>query len=117
MTKTYGDKIVKVILGDVFDDVIVVSGVWLYILGYDLRLKSKISLTASSDDELDIKGLGIIKEFVGNKMTKLLNYPYADSSIRISVKTKNNGTLKKERPQLEEGIKIERPRLIKHKKV
>lgn len=117
LTKTYGDKIVKVILGDVFDDVIVVSGVWLYILGYDLRLKSKISLTASSDDELDIKGLGVIKEFVGNKMTKLLNYPYADSSIRISVKTKNNGTIKKERPQLEEGIKIERPRLIKHKKV
>ena len=99
MYKTYGDKIVKVILGDVFDDVILISGVWLYILGYDLRLKTKISLTASTEDDLDIKGLGVIREFIGDKMTKLLNYPYSDSSIKLKRKIKNNGVIKRERPQ------------------
>lgn len=43
----YEDTILKFFLGDVFDDVIVVTGMWIYILSYDLRLKNRIDLTAS----------------------------------------------------------------------
>lgn len=43
----YDDTILKVFLGDVFDDVVVVTGIWMYIFSYDLRLKSRIDMTAS----------------------------------------------------------------------
>jgi hypothetical protein len=43
----YDDTILKVFLGDVFDDVVVVTGIWMYIFSYDLRLKNRIDMTAS----------------------------------------------------------------------
>lgn len=43
----YGDTILKIFLGDVFDDVVVVTGIWMYIFSYDLRLKTRIDMTAS----------------------------------------------------------------------
>lgn len=46
----YEDTILKLFLGDVFDDVVIVSGIWIYILSYDLRLKSRINMTATGED-------------------------------------------------------------------
>jgi hypothetical protein len=37
----------KIILGDVFDDVIIVTGMYMYILTYDLMLRNRIDLTAT----------------------------------------------------------------------
>lgn len=53
----YNDRILKVFLGDVFDDVIVVSGIWIYIFSYDLRLKSRIDLTATTGEDNAILNL------------------------------------------------------------
>lgn len=46
----YQDRILKMFLGDVFDDVVVVTGMWMYIFSYDLRLKSRIDMTASESN-------------------------------------------------------------------
>lgn len=46
----YEDTILKLFLGDVFDDVIIVTGIWIYILSYDLRLKSRINMTGTGAD-------------------------------------------------------------------
>lgn len=46
----YEDTILKLFLGDVFDDVIIVTGIWIYILSYDLRLKSRINMTGTGED-------------------------------------------------------------------
>lgn len=46
----YEDKISRIFLGDVFDDVIVVSGIWMYIFSYDLQLKNRIDMTASESN-------------------------------------------------------------------
>lgn len=71
----YKDVINKFILGDVFDDVIAISNLYLYIFTYDLSLKSRISYSS-------IKGIDdiIIDGIKGN----LLNYPYANDKISIS---------------------------------
>lgn len=53
----YEDKILKFFLGDIFDDVIVITGVWMYIFSYDLRLKSRIDLTATSGEDNAIMNL------------------------------------------------------------
>jgi hypothetical protein len=37
-------------LGDMFDDVVVITGMWMYIFSYDLRLKSRIDMTASESN-------------------------------------------------------------------
>jgi hypothetical protein len=77
-------------LGDVFDDVIILSGIWLYILSYDLRLKSRINLTATSDneDELQLNAIKDLGKLVLNEnldgMTKLINYPYNDTHISLN---------------------------------
>jgi hypothetical protein len=42
----YNDMVQKIILGDIFDDIVVITGIWIYILSYDLRLKSRINITA-----------------------------------------------------------------------
>lgn len=71
----YHDTINKFILGDVFDDVIAFSNLYLYIFTYDLSLKSKIGYG-------DIKGINdiIIDGVKGN----LLNFPYANDRININ---------------------------------
>ena len=74
----YEDYILKLFLGDVFDDVIILSGTWMYILSYDLRLKSRIDLTAVEQENHSIKNLGslVLNEF--DTYQKLINYPYGD---------------------------------------
>ena len=102
----YGDKILKLILGDTFDDVIIISGMWMYILSYDLMLKSRIDLTATKTEVGAIKDIeknlsvglspildGQIK-FDGNDVfgayengevpsISLVNYPYNHTKIEI----------------------------------
>ena len=71
----YHDVINKFILGDIFDDVIAISNLYLYIFTYDLSLKSKISYA-------DINGINdvIIDGIKGN----LLNYPYSDGAVQVT---------------------------------
>lgn len=86
----YNDYILKLFLGDVFDDIIILSGIWLYILSYDLRLKSRINLTATSDneDELQLNAIKDLGKLVLNEklegITKLINYPYNDTHISLN---------------------------------
>lgn len=71
----YDDYILKIILGDLFDDVIILSGIYLYILSYDLMLKSRIDLTAQENERQSIKNLEDVVIFqYGEK--SLINYPY-----------------------------------------
>lgn len=71
----YHDTINKFILGDVFDDIIAVSNLFLYIFSYDLSLKTKIYYA-------DI--LGITDISIDGLKNNLLSYPYA--SVVCSMK-------------------------------
>jgi hypothetical protein len=73
----YEDIIYKIFLGNTFDDVVVVSGCWLYILSYDLRLKSRIDMTATSKELNAIYNLDTCVS--SNTNRSLLNYPYGHS--------------------------------------
>lgn len=66
----YSDNIVKFLVGDVFDDVIVITNLYLYIFAWDLRLKSRIYYS-------DILGLNELTALDG---TSMFGYPYADFS-------------------------------------
>ena len=110
----FGDKILKVILGDVFDDVIVITGMWMYILTYDLMLKSKIDLTATNEESNAIKGIeqnlsvglspildgeirfdgeDIFGVYTDNKAPSisLVNYPYNHNKVKIENIKKPSG--------------------------
>lgn len=50
LRQKYDDTILKMFLGDMFDDVVVITGMWMYIFSYDLRLKSRIDMTASESN-------------------------------------------------------------------
>lgn len=72
----YNDLIMKIILGDVFDDVIIVTGMYMYILTYDLMLRNRIDLTATQDERQSIKNLEKIAIFEHGTEYQLINYPY-----------------------------------------
>lgn len=95
----YGDHIIKFFLGDVFDDVVVLSGIHLYIFAYDLRLKTRISLVAtetvveevikdeSGDDIVNViktynseavYGLDKLYLYREDESISLKNYPYGN---------------------------------------
>lgn len=86
----YEDIIYKLFLGNTFDDVIVVSGCWLYILSYDLRLKSRIDMTATSDETNAIYNLDVCAS--SNTNRSLVNYPYGNSYSVTTRRIKNEGT-------------------------
>lgn len=100
----YGDHIVKFFLGDVFDDVVVLSGIHLYIFAYDLRLKTRISLVATEtivedyikDEEGNdvveiiknynseaIYGLEKLYLYKDNEGVSLKNYPYGNNEVEF----------------------------------
>lgn len=94
----YGDNIIKFFLGDVFDDVVVLSGIHLYIFSYDLRLKTRISLVASEINEIEedgtiiktynseaIYGLDEIYARRGDNEISLKNYPYGNNEIEFNI--------------------------------
>ena len=76
----YQDTILKFFLGDVFDDVIILTGQWMYILSFDLRLKNRINLIAKESEQYAIKDLNdlVVSEYAQDQFG-LLNYPYANS--------------------------------------
>lgn len=115
----YQDRIQKLILGDTFDDVIVITGVWLYILSYDLRLKTRIDLTAQDEEKFAIKNLEQLKGIRNGKEIRLVNYPYGDTKKELKRKFKYlpYDTIEKERPQTEFKKEVSRPRLITKMKV
>lgn len=84
MYGTYGDKIIRYILGNSFDDVIVLSTSYIYIMTYDLKLKSKISY-------MDILGIENIRVYNGREIFGL-EYPYTNDSLELNLKTEEYTT-------------------------
>ena len=117
----YEDTIFKIFLGNTFDDVIVVSGCWLYILSYDLRLKSRIDMTATSNETNAIYKL---EECASSDSDKsLLNYPYGHTnevcSRRITCTDGEKGGIKvsKSKYSLTIDRKFIAPKKMKTRKV
>ena len=106
----YEDNILKVFYGDVFDDVVVVSGIWMYIFSYDLSLKSRIDMTASESNGKanGIKDLENISIFE-NETQFSKQYDY-------SQKIENHKTVNHEQSithaQWEQGVQIGCPHCI-----
>lgn len=51
LATTYGDTILRYFLGDTFENILVVSPRYLYVLSYDLQLKARINLAYATDGE------------------------------------------------------------------
>lgn len=115
----YDDRIRKLILGDVFDDVVVITGIWIYILSYDLRLKTRIDLTAKENERFAIKGMEQLKGVKDGKNLDLINYPYGDTGKSISreINAPISGKIKINRPDIVTSKKITRPFMVTRKKV
>jgi hypothetical protein len=79
MKEKFNDKILKFFLGDTFDDVVVVTGIWIYIFSYDLRLKSRIDLTATSGENNAIMNLS---ENLANGLEKIIDLVYEDGIVK-----------------------------------
>lgn len=60
-------------------------------LSYDLRLKSRISLTNIDGERFAIKNLDGLKGLRNGQEINLLNYPYGDTGITLNrqIKKKN----------------------------
>ena len=105
----YEDTILKFFLGDVFDDVIVVTGMWIYILSYDLRLKNRIDLTASDKNGKanGIKNLQSIGDTISETQLSQ-EYKYAaEMAAKRAEHAKVNHTLGVlTKKQWEEGVTI-----------
>lgn len=71
----YKDKILKFFLGDTFDDVVVITGIWMYIFSYDLRLKSRIDMTATRGEDNAIMNLD---ENLARGLEKIIDFAYND---------------------------------------
>lgn len=71
----YNDNIIKLIIGDVFDDVVIITNLYIYLFAWDLKLKTRVHYQDILDlDKIDISG-GV--------QTKLLDYPYAGSYVEL----------------------------------
>lgn len=70
----YGETIIKFILGDVFDDVVLVTSLHIYLLSYDLTIKTKIAY----------ENILNINKVVMEDGVLLLAYPYDKIIIDIS---------------------------------
>ena len=77
LKEKYNEPIIKFVLGEQFDDVIIMSNTSLYILAYDLKLVSKINF---NEDDINIDEKS--REFAG--IGDLLQYPYAYNSIEFT---------------------------------
>lgn len=86
---TYGDTIRKVILGDTFDDVYVITDVFIYVFAYDLRLKTRIDLRKYEQSVYDVlmdeNGQGVFGTDV------VSNYPYVYTEKKIDKPILNKG--------------------------
>lgn len=101
----YDDVIYKLILGNVFDDVVIVTGQYLYFLTYDLQLKSKISLI----DEQAIKNIeNISADGTEEKGRKIINYPYGNKSFELKRRITKEKGFKTKNIKKEQKIEIDR---------
>lgn len=82
----YNDTILKLIYGDLFDDVIIISPLYLYLLTFDLKVKTRMALTSQTkqEDDLAIYNLtqdGVLAGFKNKQGDpfRLLNYPFGDN--------------------------------------
>lgn len=104
----YGDYIIKFFMGDVFDDIIVLSGMHLYIFAYDLRLKSRLSLIGIPTQRViededgnekvitmeaveSVYNLENITLYTDGEEISLKNYPYGNNKKIIIDGISNKG--------------------------
>lgn len=103
----YDDKIFKLFLGNTFDDVIILSGCWLYILSYDLRLKSRIDMTAVNEESNAIKDIEFYSAG-GDSNKKFVNYPYGNTHKVCNRVLKTTGSFTKKITQSNYSKKIDK---------
>jgi hypothetical protein len=72
----------------------------MYILSYDLRLKTRIDLTAQDEEKFAIKNLEQLKGIRNGREIRLVNYPYGDTKKELKRKFKYlpYNKIEKERP-------------------
>lgn len=84
LSEKYDDKIIRFVQGDMFNDIVIIGTVSIYILSYDLRLKTRISLLVDENGEdKSIYGLSDLNLKKDGKVVNLINYPYSDRSLVI----------------------------------
>lgn len=82
----YGDKILKVILGDTFDDLYIISNIFIYVFSYDLRLKTRINLSKFSQTiyvQGDNQDGEHYTKFFGTE--HVANYPYVFNGVKTKM--------------------------------
>ena len=91
LMKKYNEPIIRFILSEQFDDIVIISTTSLYILSYDLKLVSKI-LFNEDDINIDFKSKSVIG------FDTLIQYPYAfthrdftEDEIKAGI-SKNSGS-------------------------
>lgn len=87
LKEKYGEPIIKFILGEQFDDVIIISNSSLYILAYDLKLVSKINF---NEDDIRIDAQS--QSFAG--LVDFLQYPFANTYRLFTQKEIDDGLSK-----------------------
>lgn len=96
LSEKYDDRVLKIIQGDIYHDIVAISPLYIYLFSYDLRLKTRISLLVDDDKDgkpVDkaIKGISSLQVYEydsqGQAVAKsLVNYPYGDDKIDCIVK-------------------------------
>lgn len=82
--KKYGEPIIRYIIGEQFDDIVIVSNMALYVLSYDLKLVSKIDF---SDEDLNIDDKS--KSFIS--IENMLQYPFKYTYYELTPEEFENG--------------------------
>lgn len=85
ITELYGDKVVKLIIGDLFENIVVVSNMHIYILTYDLNLVSKLSF-------VDEEGASTIlydgdvsaNTLFSNVGVEMTSYPFYNDCVELN---------------------------------
>lgn len=101
MYDKYKEKIKKMVLGDVFDDVIVMTSEAIYFLSYDLKVKARIEYTALYRDKQFVPS-EIADEVRNNKLAEIfckfqptfyknnLYIPYIQSILKLVLVPEND---------------------------
>ena len=95
----YKDYVIRFVQGSLFDNVLVFSAQSIYVLSWDLRLKTRVSLLLEDDvktgesKDKSIYGVNDLHLMKNGKEVNLINYPYGDKSCEAPLKEEVEGTI------------------------
>lgn len=85
ITELYGDKVVKLIIGDLFENIVVVSSMHIYILTYELNLVSKLSFVEEDGASTILYDGGVSADTLfANVGVEMTSYPFFNDSIELN---------------------------------